>query len=204
MSEKHKTPIKNYKLISANIRLSEFKREDEIQNEIFNRKLKGFHLFCIILYGVFLVDGQLPTEQTSATILGTKILSSTDVKVASTYKGSSSVKYVHTPTSVQISTSKGVFITNEITGFETSGTKVAILKTPLFKVNSRLLFKDSNIYVRPQINFTGNFLFWPILAFSISLACLVTKRFYGSTSLAVISILNFVPFFLMVYYEKLY
>jgi hypothetical protein len=205
MSDKKKNiPTKNYKLISANIRLDQIQHEEEIQNELFNRKLKGFHLFCVILYGVFLIDGLIPTEQTNATITGIKVLRSHEVKVASSYKGVSSAKFIRTPTSVQIATTKGVFITNEITGFETKGTKVAILKTPLFKVSSMLLFKEKNVYVHRQVNFSGNFLFWPVTAFLISFICLVTKRFYGSTTLAVIAILNFVPFFLMVYNDKLY
>lgn len=204
MSGNKNIPTKNYKLISANIRLDQIQHDEEIQNQLFDKKLKGFHLFCVILYATFLIDGQIPTQQIDATITGTKILNSQDVKVSSSYKGSSSLKYIHTPTSVQISTTKGVFVTNEVTGFETKGTKVAILKTPLFKVNSMLLFKEQNVYVNRQINFSGNFLFWPITAFLISFICLVTKRFYGSTTLAVIAILNFVPFFLMVYNDKLY
>lgn len=204
MSEKKNIPTKNYKLISANIRLNQIQQEEEIQNELFNRKLKGFHLFCVILYGAFLIDGQIPTQQIDATITGAKVLDWEDVETTSSFKGISKTKFLRAPTSIQIVTTKDVFVTNEITGFEIKGTKVAVLKTPLFKVNSMLLFKDQNVYVHRQINFSGNFLFWPAMAFLISLICLVTKRFYGSTTLAVIAILNFVPFFLMVYNEKLY
>ena len=204
MSGNKNIPTKNYKLISAYIRLNQSRDEEDLQNQLFDRKLKGFHLFCVILYGVFLIDGQIPSTTVDTTITGVKALTFETSQVSMSYKGVTKTKKIITPTSVQITTDKGNFITNEITGFETKSTKVSILKTPLFKVNSMLHYKEKNIYVKPEINFSGNFLFWPIISFLISIICLVTKRFYGSTTLAVIAILNFVPFFLVVYLEKVY
>lgn len=204
MSGKKNIPTKNYKLISAYIRLNQSQHEEDIQNQIFDRKLKGFHLFCIVLFGVFLVDGQLPSNRIPAKILAVKVLNSQSNILSTTFKGKTLAKSVSTPTRILISTNKGIFITNEITGYEKTGTKVEILKTPMFNVNKLLFFKERKTYVRCWINFSGNFIFWPLLAFLLSLVCLVTKQFYGSTTLAVIAILNFVPFFTIVYLDLVY
>lgn len=199
MRDKRHTPGKNYKLISAYIRLNQNQHEEEIQNQLFDRRLKGLHLFCVIIFGVFILDGQLPSERIKTEIKGSKTLTFQHNEISTLVNGKLTSKDVVSPYRIQITTGRGVFITNEVTGYEKAGTPVELLITPLFKVNTELYFTEANCTAHRWLNFSGNFIFWPIMAFLISFLCLVTKKFYGSTTLAVIALLNMVPFFVVVY-----
>jgi hypothetical protein len=90
-------------------------------------------------------------------------------------------------------------VTADISGFALGGEKADLNRSPLFKVPEQIYVPRYDFTAYRWINFSGNFLFWPIFAFLISFVCLVTHRFYGSTTLAVIALLNLVPFFTIVY-----
>ncbi|HLP10836.1 MAG TPA: hypothetical protein VK177_02830 [Flavobacteriales bacterium] len=196
---KKKLPGKHYSLISAQIRLNQYAEEDEIKNELFDRRLKGFHLFCVIMFGTFLLDGFLPYNALKTKVLGTKVLANEKTEVRDTVMGKITTKSIITPVRIDIITKDGGFITTDISGYSLSGTQIEILRTPLFKVPTEIYSKQFDYRGSRWINFSGNFMAWPILAFLISLSCLVIKRFYGSPTLAVIAILNIVPFFTVVY-----
>ncbi|HYG53269.1 MAG TPA: hypothetical protein VD905_20360 [Flavobacteriales bacterium] len=200
MSErKKKVPSKDYSLISAQIKLNKHAEEDEIKNVLFDRRLKGFHLFCVILFGTFIIDGFLPYNVLKSKVLGTKVLASEKNEITDTVNGKIKTKTIVTPVRLDIITEDGGFITADISGYSLSGTTAEILRTPLFKVPTQIYFKQYDYRASRWINFSRNFLFWPVLSFLISLICIITKRFYGSPTLAVIAILNIVPFFTVVY-----
>jgi hypothetical protein len=194
-----KLPGKNYSLISAQIRLNKYAEEDEIKNAMFDRRLKGFHLFCAIMFGTFILDGFLPFNTLKSHVLGTKNVAFEKKEVTDTVNGKVNTTTVTAVSRIDIITDEGIFVTNDISGYPIAGTDVDILRTPLFKVQSQLYFKEFNYYATRWINFSGNFIFWPLLSFLISFICVISKRYYGSPTLAAIAILNIVPFFTVVY-----
>ncbi len=194
MGRDKKSGFKGYRLISAGMRLEESNKRDEQETELFNKRLKGFHLFCVIIYSTFLIDGLLPTLEKKTKIIGARVLQ-TEEKIIS---GSNGNAFLRLPSLVEINTLAGGFITSEFSGFEKSGASVKLMLTPLFKLKLGLKYSSGHSLTR-YFNFYGNLLFWPILSILLSLMYLFIKRFYGSNTLSVLAILNVVPFFIIVY-----
>jgi hypothetical protein len=190
----HKETHKGYKLISAYIRLKQQEDHNAIEDIKFTTKLKGFHIFCSIIFLVFILDGFLPYRRTDTIIESYGALATKEVIKQQKTTGNEFV-----PEIIQIKTPYGKFITYDYCGFEKAGAKIALLRTPLFYIKKKIEFTKEGAMLTRWKDFHSTFIFWPILSLLLSLTCLLSRKFYGNPTLSVIVLLNIIPFFTVVY-----
>lgn len=187
---------KPYKLISAYITLNERQQADEEENRIFSKRLKGFHIFCAIIFGSFLLDGVLPYKLTPTKVEGVRVLN-TEQQTIVTHTGAT--KTIAVPGLVQVGTRHGSFITSDYSGLEHSMLQANIKHTRIFSVTQGLELTRAGRSITRYFNLYGAFIFWPLLSLILSLMCLFIRRCHGSTTISVISLLNLIPFFVVAY-----
>lgn len=192
---RHTYTFKGYRLISTYLKLQQMEAIDRVYNEAFNRRLKGFHIFCVILFSAFLLDGLLPSREYTSQLIGTKVVDRTEQKIMI----DGAAKIIPVPSTIELFTPEGSFTTHDIGGYEVAGAEILIRKSFMFRTKQSVCFKESNTYAYHYINFHGNFIFWPLFSLIISLVFIFIKRFYGSNTLSVIALLNLVPFFATLY-----
>lgn len=195
MRDKPRSSFKNYKLISAYIRLDEDKHADEERNRIMTQRIKGFHIFCLVVFSSFLLDGVLPGRIKSTQIEGLNAIT-TEVKTIQTKNGP---KEISLPTLAQVNTTNGNFITADISGLELEKVQANMYKTPIYSVAKYVEIPGKAYTLNRYFNFHGNMVFWPILSLLVSGVGVFYKRHQDSTTLAALSVLNIVPFFIVVY-----
>lgn len=198
MPRESRNTFRGYRLISTYLKLQQQEDADKEYDEKFNRRLKGFHVFCVILFTSFLIDGFLPLRSFPSKITGVKIITR-DQKTVTPVKGDLPPVEVIVPCKIEIFTTEGNFTTSDINGYEERGAKITVEKTFLFRARERIRYNESGLYTYHYINFHGNFIIWPLISVTISLIFILTKRFYGSSTLSVIAMLNLVPFFTALY-----
>jgi hypothetical protein len=193
MSRDKKT-MRSYRLLSAYMMLEKSNKIEQEATNKFNLKLKGFHIFCTIIFAAFLIDGYLPYLKFNTKIVSVHSIHHESKQII-TKTGVSNIKL---PTLIEIVTKHGAFITSDIKGAEHTGEKVIVCKTPLFSVIQNLEY-ESGFTAQRYFNYYGRLIFWPILSLLFSLSFLLIKRFYGSNTISVLVLLNIVPFFVVLY-----
>jgi hypothetical protein len=183
-----------YRLISAKMMLDESNKHEEIATEKFNLRLKGFHVFCVIIFSAFLLDGFLPYSTTETKIDGTRPLQYEEKMILLRGKE----QLIRLPSLIQINTPHGAFITSEFKGYEYSGQEIYLKKTPIFKIIQRLEY-EGGYTVDRYFNYFGRFIFWPLLSLFLSLSFLLIRSLYGNNTISVLTMLNLVPFFIVLY-----
>lgn len=198
MPRESRNTFKGYRLISTYLKLQQQEEADHLYDEKFNRRLKGFHVFCVILFSAFLLDGFLPLRAYPSKVLGVKIISRDQREIAPENNKARAVTII-IPQKIEITTTEGSFTTRDIKGYEEPGADISVQKTFLFRARERIFFVESGTYAYHYINFHGNFILWPLISLGISLTFIFTRKFYGSNTLSVIALLNLVPFFAALY-----
>lgn len=198
MPRESRHTFKGYRLISTYLKLQQQEALEKAYDEAFDRRLKGFHVFCVILFSAFLLDGLLPLRQYPARITGVKVVEREQTDITTLNKLARQVQ-VDIPVKIVVATTEGSFTTRHITGYEEPGTSITVEKTFLFRARERIHFNQSGAYAYHFINFHGNFIIWPLTSLLMSLTFITTRRFYGSNTLSVLALLNLVPFFSVLY-----
>jgi hypothetical protein len=198
MPRESRHTFRGYRLISTYLKLQQQEALDRAYDEAFDRRLKGFHVFCVILFSAFLIDGLLPLRQYPSQITGVKVVDRQQLEVNPADKKNRSVQ-VSVPVKIVIGTTEGSFTTSQVTGYEEPGTPITVEKTFLFRARERIHYKASGSYAYHYINFHGNFIIWPLISLLMSLTFVASRRFYGSNTLSVLALLNLVPFFSVLY-----
>lgn len=191
---KSKEQHTGYKLISAYIRLKQQEDHNAVEDIKFSTKLKGFHIFCSIIFAVFILDGFLPYKSTSTVIESYGALETKKLPGKNNQLTDKFVAEI-----IQIKTPYGKFITYDYSGFEKSGAKINLMRTPLFLLKKKIEFQKEGAILTKWKDFHSTFIFWPVLSLLLSLTCLLSKKFYSNPTLSVIVLLNLIPFFTAVY-----
>jgi hypothetical protein len=181
-------------LISVYLKL----KKDEVEENESDRTdvwIRSFLRFCAIVYGFFVIDIILPSQQIHDKII--------DVKFSRTISGQvkkSNDGYNYLSKAMSIITNSGYLTTLAVTGYEKKGEKVLVGRSLLFSRVKYMFIGKYPFPVTPAINFFGWAFFMPLLAFFAGIyGGFFTKKLGPVLFLGAINVLFFIQFIMILF-----